>query len=259
MFVFKKIVSPMFLPLPLCVEILLVGIILLWFTRKQRAGKLAVSLAAMMLLLFSNHGVADRLLRPLESRYPPLAARVEGQAGKPAASPIVVLAAGFAVDPRLPPSSQLSHETMVRLAEGIRLYRERPGSKLVLSGGAWLDPVPEAEIMARVAEALGTSRRDIVLESESRDTEDEARLLQPTLGSQPFVLVTSAAHMPRSMALFRKLGMKPIAAPADFLVTHRSFRITPETVYPNSKALQKSEVAVYERLGLAWAKLRGKI
>ncbi len=259
MFVFKKIVSPMFLPLPLCVEILLVGIVLLWFTRKQRAGKLAVSLAVMMLLLFSNHGVADRLLGPLESRYPPLAARADAPGVRPRPGFIAVLAAGFAVDPRLPPSSQISQETMLRLAEGIRLYRERPGSKLVLSGGAWLEPVPEAEIMARVAEALGASRRDIVLDSESRDTEDEARLLQPTLGSEPFVLVTSAAHMPRSMALFRKLGMKPIAAPADFLVTHGSFRITPETVYPNSKALRKSETAAYECLGLAWAKLRGKI
>lgn len=259
MFVFKKIVSPMFLPLPLSLEILLMGIILLWFTRKQRAGKLAVTLAAMMLLLFSNHGVANRLLAPLEKDYPPVEARAEAPGVGPRPGFIVVLAAGFTVDARLPVSSQLSEETMVRLVEGVRLYRERPGSKLIVSGGAWLEPAPEAEIMARVAEALGVSRRDIVLESESRDTEDEARLLQPRLGSEPFVLVTSAAHMPRSMALFRKLGMKPIAAPANFLVTHGVFRIAPETVYPNSKALRKSEIAVYERLGLAWARLRGRI
>jgi len=259
MFAFKKIVSPMFLPLPLCVGILLVGIILLWFTRKQRAGKLAVSLAGLMLLLLGNHKVANVLLGPLESHYPPFEARADAPGVRARPGFIAVLAGGFAVDPRLPPSSQLSHETMLRLVEGIQLYRERPGSKLILSGGAWLEPVPEAEVMARVAEALGASRRDIVLESESRDTEDEARLLQPTVGSEPFLLVTSAAHMPRSMALFRKLGMKPVAAPADFEVTHGSFRITPETVYPNSKALRKSETAVYEYLGLAWAKLRGKI
>src|SRR5712692_3241865 len=99
MFAFKKIVSPMFLPLPLCVEILLVGIILLWFTRKQRAGKLAVSLAGLMLLLFGNYKVANLLLGPLEIQYPPFEARAEAPGVRPHPGFIAVLAAGFAVDP----------------------------------------------------------------------------------------------------------------------------------------------------------------
>ena len=38
------------------------------------------------------------------------------------------------------------------------------------------------------------------------------------IGREKFILVTSAAHMPRSMALFRKRGLQPIPAPADFQV-----------------------------------------
>jgi hypothetical protein len=44
MLLLKKIVAPLFSPLPFCIEILLLGLIVLWFTRKQKTGKVVVSL-----------------------------------------------------------------------------------------------------------------------------------------------------------------------------------------------------------------------
>jgi len=260
MFLFKKIFSRLFFPVPMCVEIFLAGLILLWFTRKQRAARIVVSVGVMLLLVFSITSSSDMLLKPLEREYPPLLLKPGGNIDPrlPPAGFIVVLAGGFASDPDVPVTSQLSEDTTVRLVEGIRLYRELPSYKLVLSGGAVFDPVPVAEVMGKVAQALGVNPQDIILESMSRDTEDEARLIKPVVGTNPFILVTSASHMPRSMALFRKLGMNPIAAPTDYLVT-RHAKTNPDDFYPGTEGLLEAQRAVYEYLGLAWAKLRGRI
>jgi len=111
--------------------------------------------------------------------------------------------------------------------------------------------------MAKVAESLGISPEEIVLESKSRDTEDEARIIKSMVGNDPFLLVTSASHMPRAMALFKKLEMNPIADPTDHLAK-RSLQITPDDIYPGARGLRKAERAVYEYLGLTWEKFRGK-
>jgi len=73
-----------------------------------------------------------------------------------------------------------------------------------------------ADGMALLAEELGVPRDAIILEAQSWDTEEEARLLKPILGADRFALVTAACHMPRSVLNFRGKGLNPIPAPADF-------------------------------------------
>jgi uncharacterized SAM-binding protein YcdF (DUF218 family) len=60
------------------------------------------------------------------------------------------------------------------------------------------------------------------------------------------------------MALFRKHGTHPIADPVDFKTSH-SQATAPDAVFPSAGELGGSERAVYEYLGLAWAKILGKI
>ena len=171
---------------------------------------------------------------------------------------IVVLAGGFQFDPELPPISQLGEDTMFRLAEGVRLYRKAPGARLIVSGGAQAGRVPEAAAMAQVAEALGVSPQDILVEKVSRDTESEAREVRPMVGEEPFVLVTDAAHMARAMALFRKQGTNPIADPTHYLVRGTT-EISVGDLYPNGSGLCDGWRAEYEYLALTWEKLRGHI
>jgi uncharacterized SAM-binding protein YcdF (DUF218 family) len=66
MFLFKKIVPQFLFPVPLVLELLLLGLALLWFTRRQRAGRVLVSAGTGLLLIFSNAFVSHLLLRPLE-------------------------------------------------------------------------------------------------------------------------------------------------------------------------------------------------
>ncbi len=184
---------------------------------------------------------------------------------------VVVLGGGHTSDPQLPVTNQLSDASTARLIEGIRLHNMLPESKLILSGGGFGpqisqitqilktgDPVPNAKIMADVAEAIGVNKQDLVLESVSKDTKDEAILIQKIVGKDQFVLVTSASHMPRSMALFKKCGMHPIPAPTDYFVKKHQ-RVSPAMFFPSASDLYKTERAFHEYLGMVWAKLRGQI
>ena len=259
MFLLKKFLSPLLLPVPFCSLLLIFGLILLWSGRRQKAGKLLVSIGSLLLILLS-YGVSTKwLLMPLERRYPPVLSAQSVTA--PDAQPvrwIVVLGGGGSHSAHLPSPSQLSSTSLARLIEGIRLHRQIAGSKLVLSEGNIFESGPVAEVMGKVAEDLGVSKDEMVLETQSQDTEGQASLILPIVGNERFLLVTSASHMPRSIALFRKAGMNPIAAPTDF-GSSSSENWRPSVFYPSAGGLHRAELAMHEYLGLAWSKLRGKI
>ena len=255
MFLLKKILTPFFLPVSVCIEILLLGIILLLFTRWQKTGKFIVTIGLIVLTGVSYGPISKALMRPLEYKYPPLL----NSGHLTEVKWVVVLGGGHISDPQIPVTSQVSSSALFRLVEGIRLYRESPGRKLLLTGGAIFDPVPHAKVLSDIAKVIGVDKRDLALEENSMDTKDEARFVRELIGEDKFILVTSAVHMPRSMALFRSQGMEPIPAPAGHSVKQREGRLRPADFFPSAGVLFQTERAVYEYLGMAWARLRGQI
>lgn len=252
-FLLKKIITPLFYPISIVLVSLCAGIILLWRNKRRRAGFLFLMIGVSVLAFASFEFFANRLIRSLEYSYPPL---MFSEKNRPQNIQwIVVLGGGHTVDPALPVSSQISGASLVRLLEGVRLYRQLPGSKLILSGGAIFQERAEAETMALVARLMGVPPADIIQEGKSRDTEDQVRLLKPWIGSKPFILVTQAFHMPRSMDAFRRRGLSPIAAPTGHVMTARdSFQ--PRQLYPQAGTLLYTEMAVHEYLGILWMKMR---
>jgi uncharacterized SAM-binding protein YcdF (DUF218 family) len=257
MFLLKKIFAPLFFPVSVCLEILILGLYLLFFTKKQRTGKVVMLFGVLLFASLSYDAVSDRFLEPLEYKYPPLA--LNSASDIPSSVKwVVVLGGGHTSDPRIPVTSQISEESLVRLIESIRLFKELPECKLILSGGKVFDLVPEAETMEHIARAMGVNKEVLLLETDSMDTRDQAKNIRLIVGNNKFILVTSASHMPRTIALFKKLGMDPIPAPAGHRIK-KSSRINPRDFYPGSGALRKAERAVYEYLGIAWAKLMNQI
>lgn len=251
MFVLRKVVSLLLLPFNVSLLLILFGLGLL-FTRRQRAGKTFLFLGLFILLIFSLPPVSQRLIGSLESHYNPLSHAAVAQSN---IRWIVVLGGGH--NSRRPTGVQLSSSSLARLTEGIRIYRARPGMKLILSGGAVFDPMPNAVAMRNTARLFGIGEADMLLESESMDTEDEARLLAPVLKKEPFFLVTSAVHMPRSVALFRKQGTNPLPAPTDYAFQSSNPPLMLR-ILPNVNAFQQSERALREYMGITWSRLRGK-
>lgn len=147
MFLFKKIVAPLLFPLSIILEILILGIFLLWFTRRQKTGKVFVFIGALLLGLLSYSSISDICLKPLEDKYAPL---VELQTFSDVKW-IVVLGGGHNSDPKLPVTGPIGDSSLSRLLEGVRIHKKLPESKLILSGSGVYDPVSNALVMAGVA------------------------------------------------------------------------------------------------------------
>ncbi len=255
MFIIKKMLGSLLMPLPFCLLVSFVGLFLLWRGKRAFPGKILTTLGLVGLAVMSYNPVSRALNTPLNCRY---------EAYKPGVGPndsikfVVVLAGGHKSDPGIPVTSHLSGESMIRLVEGIRILRQNPGAKLILSGGSLVDPVPEARIMASVSRFMGVPKHKMIIEAASKDTKDQARWIKPIVGKAPFVLVTSAIHMPRSMALFEKMGMDPIPAPAG-TTSRVKMPFSPQDIFPSVDALDETTKAVHEYFGILWARLRGQI
>jgi uncharacterized SAM-binding protein YcdF (DUF218 family) len=261
MFFAKKLISAFLLPTTLSIALLVAGLLLLWVTGRAKLGRLLATCGLGLLLLSSYVPVADAFLTPLESSYTPLYPRSAlDRALKDAGQPIkwiVVLGGGHTLDPSVPANDQLGDSALSRLIEAIRLQRQVPGSKILLSGGVG-GPVRHADVLAEVAVTLGLAPESYALDRTAWDTEQEARSIAQRVASGPFLLVTSAMHMPRAMGLFRKAGARPIAAP-----THHFTLDVPGVslgeLFPTPGALGKVDAGVHEYLGMLWSRLRGRM
>ncbi|AHG21977.1 hypothetical protein Z042_21930 [Chania multitudinisentens RB-25] len=248
LFNLKKFIANLLMPLPALLLLMGLALLLLWFTRWQKSGKALLSLSWLLLLLFSLQPVADRLLQPLEAKYTtyPGGARVDY---------IVVLGGSYTFNPNWAPSSNLIGNSLPRVTEGVRLYLSQPGSKMVFTGARGANTLSNAATAARVAESLGVPRSDIVILERPLDTEQEAAQVAKLVGQKPFILVTSANHLPRAMRFFEAQGLQPIPAPANQLAISSPLSIW-DRVMPSAMFLGHTERAVYETLGRLWQKMK---
>lgn len=254
MFLLKKILSPFLMPLPMAFLLLAAGLVLRTNKRRRRVGNI-LFIAGIGIMLVASYGFTGRpVLESLEYRHIP-SPEPKDLAG---VRWVVVLGGGVWDDGRLSPTARLTESSVCRLAEGIRLWRQIPGSKLLLSGGRVYTPIPEAQAMAELARGLGVPDSALVLETDSRDTGEQARLVAGMVGDERVVLVTSAAHMPRSIALFRRQGIYPVPASSDFMVK-RGQSGDPSRFFPSSVGIEVWETVIHEAAGMAWSKITGKI
>ena len=263
MYGLKKILVSLFSPLSMCFELMVIGLVLVEFSQQKKTGKYLVLLGILMLMTSSFELISGRILQTLESQYDQLdVAQVtsidDGGYAARSLKWIVVLASGLTGDPTQPIQLQISHYSRVRLMEGIRLHRLIPGSKIILTGGIGFDGPAGATTLSRVAEELGVAKSDMVLEVESRDTKDHPLYVRHFVREDPFILVTSAFHMPRAMKLFLKQGLAPIPAPAGHWKPPKEL-MTARNFFPSASGLRLAELAYHEYLGLTWAWIRGQI
>ncbi len=251
MFLFKKLVSRMFFPVPLCLEIIGAGLLLI-FLRRRKSGRALILTGFCLLCLLSMRPVADSALAVLEDAHPPL---IADQIPRDLRF-IVVLGAGHESVQGYPPNSWASSSTVQRVLEGLRIKDLAPRARLVFTGGSVDDPRSNARVMASVAIQLGAEKRGMVVEEESMDTQDHVRHLRSLLQGHKFVLVTSASHMPRAVALFRAKGMNPLPSSTDFRARSN---YAPWDYFPSATALENSRRFFYECLGIIWARINGQI
>lgn len=249
LFLIKKILGSLLQPLSLILLSGFFGLFLL-HTRRQILGRVLLSLSLLSLLLLSYAPIAHTISRGLEKQYTPYVL-------KPAFKPkyVIVLGGGVVMDPTFPITSQIGSVSLARLVEGIRIFRKHPDSTLLLSGGGTLagQQRAEAAVMAEMAQLLGVPVGSILTESKSWDTKDQARRLKRIVADAPFVLVTSATHLPRAMLMFQEEGMKPVPGPAKFHSKDDEETVfNRHTLFPRPQNLVHVSRSVHEYLGLLW-------
>lgn len=217
---------------------------LLWFTKHQKSGRAIVTVGVLLLLIISCSNLPYKIIRPLETQYSVIDYRYAK------VNKIVVLASDVSEDPSIPEQSRLELKQLYRLAIGVRLQKEALGRLLILSCAKDRKYQP----VEYMAQALGVAKSRIIALPRVRDTEEEAAIMKPLLSNEPFFLVTSASHLPRAMALFKKRNMNPIPVPADYALAERHF-----SYLPNAETITTAQIVAYEYLGILFEKLTGKI
>jgi uncharacterized SAM-binding protein YcdF (DUF218 family) len=240
----KQCVGAFAAPLTFALLVAAVAVAFRLSGRRRIAGWLCVSAAAIVYLGAIGR-VGDALLGPLERQYPPLQ-----DTALPAVGYVIVLGSGYEPRDGISVTAALDEDGLVRIVEAIRLVRHLGAAHLVVSGGA--PPGQEAPALgyAELARELGLDDASLVILNGSLDTGAEARNVAHLVRSAPFLLVTSAYHMPRAMRLMERAGAHPIAAPSGQLV-NQSAPYGWRSWFPTSGGLGKSERALHEYLGLA--------
>lgn len=254
MFVLSKLLAFVTQPLSWVALVLLAGVLML--RRWPRMGHRLCTLALLTLLVQGWMGPPTALLHHLESRYPardtlPDAERYAG---------VVVLGGALELPDLWEAHGQPAlNGAAERMTAPLELLQRHAHLQLLFTGGHGQllgQGLSEAQRAAWFYRTMGVPAQRLLLESASRNTHENAVLSAALPGvdkTRPWLLVTSAWHMPRAMATFEKAGWNVTAYPVDFTTA----RTVDWTAYALSHGLW--EMALHEYLGLLVYRLSGRL
>lgn len=244
MFFISKVAAALIAPLGTALFFGGLALFLVAF-RCRRLAFVSGAFAVVWLFVWALPASSLLLRNALESQYPPLA-MVE----VPPAPAAVVLGGGIAPAGHddLYPDLGASAD---RVWHAARLYHAGKVPLLILAGGsdARFSRMSEAEAMQRFLLDMGVPASAMLLEESSRTTRQNAQFASDLLagrGIGEVILVTSALHMSRAVALFRARGLKVIPVAADHSVGNMpAWRLW----LPSAAALDDSGQAFKELIG----------
>ena len=216
--------------------------------RVRHDPKLAIIIAAFTfaLYLFCTGFIAEKLIGNLESAYDP-PVDIESSGGD-----VIILLGGGAIPdvPDVDGAGALCSSPANRLLTSVRLYRKLHVPILLSGGQVYSDTGAEAKIASKVLKSLGVDDNDIIVETRSINTTQNAKfsaeILQQKKLSKP-ILVTSAFHMKRAVLNFEQQGIDVIPYPTDYMVTHSPiFHYT--KLRPQAEALLFNVMVLQETL-----------
>lgn len=205
-------------PLTWVALLLVIGVVFSFVRslKLRRWGRMLCASAAVLLLLLGWQPLPEMLVQHLEDRYAAPSGDLSGFTG------MVVLGGAFRGNDgrnRGQPALGCAGE---RVVLPVPIMNQYPHMRLLFTGGtAALFSQADAEANAAKSyfERMGTDMSRVLLESRSRNTYENAAFSLAVTGvdkTQPWLLVTSASHMPRALATFQKMGWNVTAFPVDF-------------------------------------------
>lgn len=218
----------------------------LW-SRWYRWARYPLLAIALMLVFVGTFRVGDWMLRPLEFRFPvpELPAQIDG----------IVLLGGFLN----PPVSYWRHEPTLtpdatRLVTFLTLANKYPHARLVFTGGNSSvsgHGGTEADVMRQLLTDIGFDPTRLTYEDRARNTYENALFTKALVAPRPgqtWLLITSAANVPRAVGCFREVGWDVVPYPTDYKGDLATFL---RTGAPIGTYLDEIALAVHEWVGLA--------
>ncbi|MEA2884677.1 MAG: hypothetical protein QOH32_3933 [Bradyrhizobium sp.] len=255
-FALSKTLGVMLLPSNFLIGLGLIGLVLL-FTRLASHGRRLLAAAFVLLAICGWSPLGSLLLVPLEQRFS------SWDAARGAPDGVVVL--GGAIDPDRSATRGVPvfRGGVDRLITAAALAHRYPQARIIYSGGSANlvadDAAKEAEFAVAIFESLGIAKQRLILESRSRNTQENAEFSKAMASPKPgerWLLVTSAWHMPRAIGVFRTAGFAVEPAPADWRTAGGNSLPAPATLASDN--LGNCDTAIREWIGLAAYRISGK-
>lgn len=253
----SKIVWFFTTPSNLLPSLVLVGLILVSFTRLRRGG-IALAMVSTLLIFFCGLSpVANWVILPLEQRFPSPTlddGRVDG---------IIVLGGSVMADETMMRGQLVVNEAGERVIVMGDLARRFPSARIIFSGGGGTlirEGYAEADAVRAYAATLGVDPTRIEIESQSRTTWENAVLARQIVTPKPgerWLLVTSAWHMPRAVGCFRNADFSVTPYPVDFRT--RGPQDVTRTFAFTSEGMRRLDTGAKEWFGLIAYWLAGYI
>ena len=247
-----KTLPELVMPLSLGVLSIVIGAALV--ISKPKFSRVLTLTGVVILTVFSLPIVANWLINSLESKYP--AQQVENL---PETDAIVLLSGGVSPPTAVRIYPQLS-VSADRLLVTKRLYDAGKAPMILVSGGS-LDTNNTSESEAKqtklILQSWGVQIDAIVTEEQSKNTRQNMLETVKLLAGTPtksILLVTSAMHMPRAMAIFNTSDLEVIPVPSNRIIGHSATHIKNRWI-PNAISLSGSSKALREHLGLLYFNL----
>ena len=229
--------------------------------KRLRRVRLLVVSSLLLLVMLSSPLIAKPLIGSLESWYQPPQLTSSDRFDA-----IVVLGGGIDEKGSLRPAVEPSSYSRNRTTCGVDLYQQGYAPTLVLTGGdakVFGTGPQEAIEMKRWAVRLGVPESAIKVDTEARNTYENATGTKRLLGPASILLVSSASHLQRAVLLFTKQGFRVTPAPCDYVSQHLPQEnwdnIDLFDFLPNDTALQHTREAVTEVAGMVIYWLTGKL
>ncbi|MHC8865774.1 YdcF family protein [Arenicellales bacterium IMCC57338] len=248
----SKFLPQLIYPFSFALLLLLLGIGFILFGRRWK-GLLAVFIS-FVILVVAGSPISKSLYAKHERSFPVTPVESSPQGGA-----IVVLGGdmGIPSPPRV--TGQLNGN---RLIHAYRLYQAGKAPVILISGGNVFPQKslePEAVYSRRLLEEFGVPSAAILVESDSRNTHENAvrtRKILGAIGIDQILLVTSGFHMKRAVLSFEKSGFDVIPAPSGISVVDYA---QPRFLdwWPSLGNLKKAQILIHEKIGLIVYRIRG--
>ena len=230
-------------------------VIALYAWKKLGERKLAAVIAGITFVfyLLCTGLVAEQLMGRLEAAYEPPEV--------PRGDVIIMLGGGAMPDsPDVDGTGSLCSSPANRLLATVRIYRMLHVPILLSGGQVYSDSGAEAKIARRVLLSLGVPEKDILVETRSINTTQNARFSSEIIEEKGFrrpILVTSAFHMKRAVLNFERAGIDVVPYPTDYMVSHHPvFHYT--KLRPQTEALLDNVTVLQETLRTLVTRLTGR-